>query len=267
MADEGEIIDWLFEGTRWWLSQFGGYEALAPTHILLPTDEYFPVTPGAAGHELAEDLFSFAVHHARLEQWNLVLEYDDDPNPLDLMRGLPHAMTGGVSGGEVEGDEQIPEGEPLPVPYGNAQLDDPLALMATIARGLSHYVIEGANEPFPGEADDDGGHRRATYVDLGAILLGFGVFTANASFRFHQATEGLMATWGYARSGALSQQEQGMAVGFMVSLLDAPWRKIAKHLDPNPRRDLKRAMKRLKKRRGDLDALRAVRPVGKGPYR
>ena len=149
MANEGQIIDWLFEGTHWWFSQFGGYAEFEGTRILLPTDEYFPVEPDAVGHDLADDLFSFAVHHARLGEWNLALEYDGSPNPSELMRGMPHAMMGGAARGEPQGDLRIPAGQPLPVPYGDTELEDPVALVATIARALSHYLIESAREPIP----------------------------------------------------------------------------------------------------------------------
>ena len=263
-ARDDEILDWLFGAAEWWVTSCGGYERVARAPVLLPTDEYFPVQAAGDEFDLALTLFDHAKLQAGLEDWPLELVVDEEGDPAEVMRGMPHAITSPPTplDPDAEEDLTLQEGEPLTIPVGVRALSDATVLLATVARGMAHYVINAAAAPPPG--DDE---QRELYVDLGAVMLGFGVFCANASFRFQQFTEGMMVGWGYSRHGALSQRELSYALALHAIISGAKTRHVARYLESNPRADFKRARKVIeKKRRANLDALRAASDAA-GPYR
>lgn len=260
---DDETIDWLFDATAWWLEQLGGFRRFRETFLLLrPTPEHFPIDDGLPDEELALEFFSCVVEHAGVGDWDFVLEVDAQPRVADALVGMPHPLTGPVVRDPVD-DAAFVHGEPFPVPYDPAHLDDPVLLVASFSRSLAHYVAGSAAEPYTDDAD-----QIAYLVDLGAVMLGFGVFKANASFRFFQTTEGLMAGWGYGRSGSLSQEHVSYALALHATLLEVKERAVTRYLDPNPRGFFKQARRDLKKRRRkNLDRLRVVGASPGGPYR
>ncbi|MEM9068615.1 MAG: hypothetical protein AAGE52_08920 [Myxococcota bacterium] len=260
MVPEEGTIDWVFEAARWWLSNFGGFAEFATTPIVLPTKEDFPVDTSLCGHALTEDYFGYAKEHARLGDWPLVMVSEAVPNVAEILHGMPHGMTAPVSG-STAGPMQ--DGDPLAIPYDPSLLDDPVALVATMARGMSHYHLYGATTEFPGEAED-----REYFVDLGAVFLGFGVFLANSAFRFQQTESGMMVGWGCTRRGALSELDVSYVLALACALTGAPDKPILRSLSANPKSFFKAARKHLrKKRRDDVERLRSVEAPNDGPYR
>jgi hypothetical protein len=262
VTPDQETVDWIFEASRWWLQSFGGFAQFEnQSAIVLPTPDDFPVDADLSGHELAEDYFEFATEHAGLSEWPFELIDESTPNVADALRGMPHHMT---SAPQAETEPVlIAEGDPLAIPYDLTQLKDPVDLVATMARGMSHYLLYHAPTEFPADPDD-----RAYFVDLGAVFLGFGVFLANSAFRFEQTESGMMIGWGFARRGALSQLDVTYVLALTATLLDASDREVRRHLAPNPSGFFKSARKHIaKKRRTDLDRLRRVPSLANGPYR
>ena len=262
MTPERETIDWIFDSTAWWLENFGGFPHFAAaTSLIVPTEDDFPVDLELAGHELAEDYFEFVKEHARLNEWPFQLVQVRTANVADALDGIPHHLTSPPT--SVEEPNEIADGEPLTIPYELSQLADPIDLVATMARGVSHYLLYNAPAASPGEPDE-----HEYYVDLGAVLLGFGVFLANSAFRFQQTTKGMMIGWGFSRRGALSELDVSYALALTATLLEVRDNEIVPHLTPNPKSFFKSGRKHLqKKRKKDLDRLRAIPPPADGPYR
>lgn len=256
-----ESVEWIAETTRWWLESFGGYPALAKTPLVLPIEEHFPVDTTLEGHALAEDYFAFVVEHAGMTEWPLMLEPVEQPNVADALQGMPHAMTAPPVGGEPA--PVLSEDEPLFVPYEAQELDDPVRLVASMARGASHYLLhDGLPEP-PWDEE-----QWPQVVDLGAVLMGFGVFLANGAFRFEQHGDGMLVGWGYSHLGALSEEALSYSLALFCTLTDAPRGEVLTHLRTNPEGYFKAALKDLRrKRRALLDRLRRIEPPPAGPYR
>jgi hypothetical protein len=138
-------------------------------------------------------------------------------------------------------------------------------MIALLARGASHYLLGSAAEA-PTETEE---HDEA-YVEIGAVMLGFGVFLANAAFEFEQFDDGAMQGWRYASQGVLGQDALGYALALFVELAEVEQKPAIAHLAPNARAAFKWARSQLQgRRRHVVDGLRDVArvPDGDGPYR
>lgn len=131
------------------------------------------------------------------------------------------------------------EGNEVVITYAPDSVDDPVGLVATLAHELSHYLLPAKDEP-PGGWDN---HEFCT--DLCVVYSGFGLFGAATAFRYYSGAQ----SWGYQRSGYLTQPEWTFALAVFFALRDQPvedakpWlpshlmngvRRAAKYLAMNP---------------------------------
>ncbi len=86
------------------------------------------------------------------------------------------------------------------------QLEDPMALVAVLAHELGHIILL---RPGLVPRDDPDMEPRN---DLLTVFLGFGIFTANAAFRFKQYTSDRSQGWSARRLGYLSEELFGYAL-------------------------------------------------------
>jgi hypothetical protein len=86
------------------------------------------------------------------------------------------------------------------------QLEDPVALAAVLAHELGHIILLR-----PGLIDRDDPYMEPLN-DLLTVFLGFGIFTANAAFRFEQHSHNTSQGWSARRLGYLSEEELGYAL-------------------------------------------------------
>ncbi len=92
------------------------------------------------------------------------------------------------------------------ISVNEAELKDPMALVATVAHELSHVILLR-----PGLiARDDPDMEPMT--DLLTVFLGFGIFTANSAFRFEQHSDNTSQGWSARRLGYLSEEQLGYAL-------------------------------------------------------
>jgi len=262
MTFDARSIEWTFAAFRWWLENFGGFAEFAHTSLVTPTPEDFPVTDTNQEHELAEDYFEFVKEHARAPAWRFALEAVPSLDVGEILKGMPHGLTSQPV--ETEPPPEIDDGGDLVIPYDPKQLADPQGLVATFARGVSHYLFNSGSEDLP-----DPHVNRECYIDIGAVFLGFGVFLANTAFRSQQLESGVMIGWSYQRQGALSQADVSFALAVFASLLEFPDRDVLEHLNAGPRDLVKASLRELRRRGlGDLERLRTIASTrGAGPYR
>lgn len=261
MLPDEETIDWIFDATAWWIKSFGGLASLAETTLAMPTPAHFPIDARQRPRQLADQYLGCVQALSGTQSWPFEVDLHQGPNVAEILRGVPHGMTSAPTGGVRRAP--LAEGDPLPIPLDPARLQDAESAIAGLARGVAHYVLQGSALPRPVEDED-----LEYLVDLGAVLLGFGVFVANASFRFSQSQEGLMSRWGVSRNGALSELDLAYALALFVVLVEQPERPVRKALRSNPSAFFKDAHKHIRrKRKDDLTMLRGISHGSDGPYR
>ncbi len=255
MKLDDAVANWIFSTSEWWIGEFGPVDETA---LALPIDEYFPDPDPYSILEVVIDACAM-----RGQGWNFVLADEseavmDDPMPSVPRPAFPKTTL------QAEGHGMLSPGEALPVPFNAEMANNPVALIASFATSLSHYLLGSASIAPPGGEE----HWEAT-VDLGAVLLGFGIFTANSAFEFNRHEEGLLVGWSSAVRGELGQDALGYALAVFVELSGAKEKDTLTHLETNPKSAFKWAIKQLRgKRSREMERLRAIEPKpGAGPYR
>ena len=134
-----------------WLGEQLGMERLTRCEVILPTDEYFPdaydATPEAAGRLLDRVCGYMQVNRAEID---LQIHSKDD------MPGAAGTYEPGV------------------IHVADARLDDPMALVATLAHELAYHILIGRGL-LEGEPDS------GLTTDLTTVYFGLGIFWANAT--------------------------------------------------------------------------------------
>jgi hypothetical protein len=97
-----------------------------------------------------------------------------------------------------------------------------------MAHELGHFLIHGFSSPAPG-----GDEAQEPATDVCAVFLGFGVFTANAAFRFQGLDRGVMQGWRFRRLGYLGQRPLSYAQAIFLYAKNA-----LRHLKQERRKQL-----------------------------
>lgn len=265
MLPAPECIDWMFETTAWWLGNFGtAHELRERTRLVTPTPDHFPDCDGR-GLERARAMFDHVVRYADLRDWNFEVVVDD---ALDLGNPMPQVPHPGFPKALLQREdrsEPIPAGKPLPVIVSPDDLDDPNAMIANMARDLSHYLLGNATTTSPG-----GDELQSCTVDLGAVLLGFGLFLANTAFAFEAHHDGHLIGWSSRHNSPLGEDALGYALALFARLTETPDRQVKKHLKSNPKAAFRAGCKDISKRRSSqFEHLLTVgsHTAASGPYR
>lgn len=245
--------------TGWWLRQFG---PASRAQLVLPTEEYFP-------SRKPETLLEAVLFYADMEKgWEFQLEDESEGTAIaDPLAGLERPASPVASRQrEVQEGERRRAGQAMVIPYDKRETDDPTVLIRVLALGVSFYLLQTAGEEVP-----DGERNHEAMVELGAVMLGFGVFLANTASQFERFQDGLVAGWRSAQAGKLGEDALGHAIALFVALTGEGEKDALRHLKPNPKAAFKLAMKELtRERRAEVDRLRAIEPrerEGGGAYR
>jgi hypothetical protein len=253
MLPSEEAIDWLLTMCRWWIVELGSVE---DTPCVLPTEPFFD-------DPAVDAVFERCVELGGLSEWSFELVDESD---LEVEDPMPHGVPrDGVPRPDFRAeDEAIGADDPLPVSYARAEIDDPRVMIASFAYQLSHYLLWCARTQVPG-----GEEHRVAAVEIGAVMMGFGVFIANTRFQTQNYTDGWMAGWSAVARGVLDEACIGYVLAIFAALSGADERSIRDHLRPNPRAAFEVGSKHLRHRRPEaLDRLRrSAEPVARGPYR
>ena len=249
-----ETIDWEFETYRWLFENFGGYPQFRGAELVQPTDGFFPVEKGLAGHALAEAIFAQVKRHARMDQWPCrLVAQESDPELLvgdaQLLQGFEPSPAGTFS---VDPQESRTD-DAVVITYNPKLLSDSMSLVATFAHELSHFLIATAQSLPPGEEE-----LLEFATDLTAVYLGFGVFMANSSFRFEQHGDAFSMGWQASRQGYMTERQLVFALAIFAHLLDLPAAAVCEHLKPNLAKLFGRAGRTLEREAERLAELRAI---------
>lgn len=230
-----EAKDFQIDCYEWLLTYFGGDAFYKDTNLILPTKQYFPANTSSPV-DLAVETFKKVREYAGMDNWLCKLELqEEDPiiivSPTLIIQDLEPNPLGTFS--ENENNEIV-------ITYNPNLHSNPIQMVATFAHELSHYLTSTAPTPPPGGIEN---WEYAT--DICSSFLGFGIFSANATFNFRQYTDFDSQGWQTTGGGYLSEQEHSYALAIFMLLKDIPLDFAYPHCDTNIKNYLKRAYKEL----------------------
>ena len=237
-----DLVDWIHDTTAWFLRHSGGVEALRQRPLVTPTEDYFRIDDLHADHTSAVDLFVQTQKLAGLSERRFIVEqHEHIPDTTELMPGI--AFGDGAPRASALGTFSKEPSEEAVITYDPSLVDDAENLVATFAHELAHATIEQFREDIPGGQKN---HEYAT--DLAAVMMGFGIFLANSSFRFAQYQDMNTQGWDTSRSGYLNEVDLSYALSLFVVLRGEPLDDALWHLRPNPKVYAKTAYKYIRKK-------------------
>src|ERR1700756_3004304 len=159
------------------LSNLLGARRMLDARVMLPTSEHFP-DPYDRSEQALRTMFRRVAEQMQV-----------DPASVDLQlfadSGVATRSLIPYSSGDTKGAGGFYCHDPTSraqIAINDAQLKDPLSLVATIAHELGHVIL------LRPELVDRNAEDMEAMNDLLTVFLGFGVFNANAAFQFHQYT-------------------------------------------------------------------------------
>ncbi len=194
---------WLMSETAALIAR-AGLEPYVAAPLVEPTDRYFP------------------------DEW-----HPDEGGVARLARRvLDHAGLGEVAIDVSVSDEAIAEGiavtalakDSVQLAADRDHLDDPLALIATLAR------IAAATLRARAELVDAVPDQEARCIDVATVYLGFGLITTNAAYRYRASGERrgytAITRWKHTRLGALSPEAMAYLLAVQQAARDASSKEI-----------------------------------------
>lgn len=235
--DEDEL-EWQFASFKWLIQEFGDLGADTP--LVLPTEAWFP-PEALEGKASARELFDLVREHAGLTDWGCELREGERPRPIyagnaHLLRHEGPSAPAGTF--EMKGDDD----RVVVITYNPELEGNPMALVATFAHELAHYLMITAETPPPGGWELDELH-----TDLCAVYLGFGVFLANSAKTFRQFQSAGEMGWSTSTQGYLSEGALVTALAVTERLAGRDPMAAAPHLKDYLEKDLRRADRALAK--------------------
>lgn len=170
-----------------WLSKKFGPEFL-DSEVILPTDEYFPDWYDGS-ETAAETLFERVCEYMRVDSSEIDLNFYEESHPDSTL---------GIAGTHYGTAGLYESGWRQAVSIETSHLDDPMALVGTMAHELGHVHLLGDGH-ITADADY---HEPLT--DMLTVYFGLGIFTANSVIRESNWRGGGMEGWSVGRLGYLS---------------------------------------------------------------
>jgi hypothetical protein len=213
---EPKAREWI-EHRMHWLTQQFGLNKLRSTQIVLPRAKFFP--DGFDGSdESVRALLNRVCNYMGITGETIHLSFYEERPPVET-----DGLVEGTAGLYVE------EGGAFRIWLEVKNLDDPLALVATMAHELGHVLLLGHGR-ISADVED---HEPLT--DLLTVFLGLGVITANSVVRETSWSAGVWSGWSVGRRGYLTMQMYGYALALFAHLRDETRPDWAKHLRPDVR--------------------------------
>jgi hypothetical protein len=223
--------------TRWeWLESQFGLERLRDGRVILPRPECFP-----------EPFHGKEVDARRmLDRVCTYMDIEPDTVELSLYEERKPVYEGGWRHGTA--GLYHPDGDKFHIWVEVANLDDPLALVATMAHELGHVHLLGHGR-ISDEAED---HEPLT--DLLTVYLGMGVFTANSVIREQYWHAGQVSGWSMGRQGYLGMPAFGYAFDLFARARGEPDAEWVRELRLDVRSAFKQTMRLLAAEAGPVQA-------------
>ena len=189
--------DWIDRRWKWLENEFG-LDRLRCAPVVVPRPQYFPDryrgTEEDAQRMLGRVCAYMGIDAATID---LILYEDSTPS----YEGHWRESTAGLY--------QSHEGR-FRIWIEVSNLDDPLAMVATMSHELGHVHLLGHGRVSE-DADD-----QEPLTDLLTVFLGLGVMTANSVIREHNWHEGNSSGWKMGRQGYLDMLQYGYALSLFA---------------------------------------------------
>jgi len=183
------------------LASLVGAHRLLQATVVLPTPEHFPDPYDRSEAALQRMFYRVAngmqVNPAEVDV-TLFLTGDEMTRGLTPFYSSKSSEAGGLY-------HHNPTARPH-ISINEAQLKDPVALVAVLAHELGHIILLR-----PGLVDRNDPEMEPLN-DLLTVFVGFGIFTANSAFRFEQHRYSTSQGWSASRLGYLSEEVLGYAL-------------------------------------------------------
>lgn len=201
-ADE----EWLNSDLTWLREAFSE-EHFHQIRTITPTVDFYNRTFSGTEEdahfvlERTKELMAIQNDHIKLAFFDNQPTYGEDGSMLST----PSPNIQGSWDAAAGTYQQTNEGETI-ISLDLGQLEDPIALIATISHELAHVILLG--EGYLEENDE-------FLTDLTAIFYGYGLFLGNSSFQFSQRSTNFGSEWGYSRQGYLPEQVIAYAMAWL----------------------------------------------------
>jgi hypothetical protein len=223
--------------TRWaWLEGQFGTERLRDGCVILPRAEFFP-DPFHGTEEDARRMLDRVCDYMDIDPGSIELSLYEDRNPV--YEGEWRNGTAGL---------YHPEAGRFRIWVEVANLEDPLAMVGTLAHELGHVHLLGHGR-ISDEAKD---HEPLT--DLLTVYFGMGVFTANSVIRERYWHAGYVSGWNMGRQGYLGMPAYGYAFARFARARDEAGAEWVRELRLDVRSAFKQALRFLAKEDGEGQA-------------
>lgn len=190
---EPQLREWI--DVRWsWLETEFGREKLQNARVILPRPEFFP-DPYQGTEPDARRILDRVCGYMDINPATVLLSLYEDRNPV--FEGNFRQGTAGL---------YHPEGGQYRIWVEVTNLQDPQAMVATMAHELGHVLLLGQGRISPEEEDHE------PLTDLLTVYVGLGIFTANSVIHENYWHSGQVSGWSMGRRGYLDMRALGYAL-------------------------------------------------------
>jgi hypothetical protein len=227
-----EQRDWLEGGFKWLTQTFR--KNLKDRPVILPTPEFFPDD----FHGTEADLWTLlgrvcGYMDVDPSVFRLYLYEEGNRGAIQLVdeRGLVSG-TAGLYHKDDSSEYRIPS-----IGIEVSQLNDPPALVATLAHEVGHELLLGGGKI----SEENENHEPLT--DLLTVYCGLGIINANATVREYIWRMGHISASGVGRQGYLDQRMFGYALALFAHAREEEHPAWVKHVRPDVRVHLKQGLR------------------------
>ncbi|MFC0878962.1 hypothetical protein ACE01N_20375 [Saccharicrinis sp. FJH2] len=222
---DNESIEWINRSFDWIIKEFGK-ETVLNSEIIIPVKSKIPIKFNAT-EDCAKELIDFVASKMQINRDLIDVGFYNQSqmelggNFITQQYEKDKYSSGQYWGKSKKGKYQIS--------LEKSQLNNPLALIATVAHELAHIKLLG--EKRIKENDE-------YLTDLIPIIFGFGIFNANSIFQYQQNSYG----WRANSQGYLNERMYGFALAkFALYRCDyeSDW---SKYLTPTVKEEFEKSM-------------------------
>jgi hypothetical protein len=206
-----KVAAWIEWRMKWLADQFG-MGTLRDALVILPRAKYFPDAYDGSDESI-QNLLARVCGYMGVSAETVRFSLYEERAPIET-----EGLVQGTAGLYTE------ENGAFRIWLEAKNLDDPLALVATMAHELGHVLLLGHGRISSDEADHE------PLTDLLTVFLGLGVITANSVIRESSWSAGAWSGWSVGRRGYLTMQMYGYALAVFAHLRDETEPEWAIHL-------------------------------------